>query len=168
MFPPTSVGMPAFLSRSPIRVVVVVLPFEPVIPTIRPFMNLKASSTSPITSPSFLSTYRAGIELVGTPGEITTRSIWSRSQEGRSPPTNPTLFETLRPRAVSDHSSTGFRSCSATVAPRSARNLADAIPDLPAPKTIAFRPSISTNAVSTSINSTMQKVSQRSQSETRS
>ena len=66
---------PHSLSNSPISVVVVVLPFDPVMPTMRPFINRYASSTSPITSPSFRSTYRAGMVFVGTPGEMTTRSI---------------------------------------------------------------------------------------------
>ena len=138
IFPPTCVGIPAFFSSSPIRAVVVVLPFEPVMPTIRPFRNRYASSTSPMTSPSFRSTYRAGIVFVGTPGEITTRSIWSSSHDGMSPAIRPTSWDDLKPRAASDQLSTSFLSCRATTAPRADKNFADATPDFPAPRTNTF------------------------------
>ena len=49
MLPPTSAGNPAAVIISPVSVVVVVLPFDPVIATIGPGRNCAASSISPIT-----------------------------------------------------------------------------------------------------------------------
>ena len=49
MFPPTRVFKPLAVKISPVNVVVVVLPFEPVIATILPKRNSDASSISPTT-----------------------------------------------------------------------------------------------------------------------
>src|SRR5579883_2781895 len=80
--------------------------------------------------------------FVGTPGLITTRSIWSSNHEGASPPINPTP-SAFKARASSDHSSTGLRSCSATVAPRRFKKRAADAPLLPAPITKTFLPASS-------------------------
>ncbi len=50
MFPPTRVGSPPAARISPVKVVVVVLPFDPVMATIGPRKNCAASSISPITA----------------------------------------------------------------------------------------------------------------------
>src|ERR1051325_10556581 len=50
MLPPTCIGMPDSRRMCPIRLVVVVLPFDPVTPIVFPRRNGAASSTSPITS----------------------------------------------------------------------------------------------------------------------
>ena len=49
MLPPTCTGTPDSRRMWPIRLVVVVFPFDPVMPMVRPFRKGAASSTSPIT-----------------------------------------------------------------------------------------------------------------------
>src|SRR5215203_7235644 len=71
---------------------------------------------------------------------MTTKSIWSSSHDGRLPSISPTPNLSLSDFASSDQLSSGFLSCSATTAPRSAKNLADAMPDFPAPRTKVFLP----------------------------
>src|SRR5687768_10528990 len=78
--------------------------------------------------------------FVGTPGEMITRSIWSSSHDGISPEKRPTLCDAFKDLAASVQSSTGFLSCNATTAPRSAKNLADSTPDFPAPRINVFLP----------------------------
>ena len=142
MLPPTCVGIPAALSNSPINDVVVVLPFVPVMATMRPFKYREASSTSPITSAPPRSAYRIGMAVAGTPGLMTTKSTWSRSQLGASPGKQPipSLFSAS---ASALQFSIGFESLSATVAPRAARNLAHAMPLRAAPTTKTFLPATS-------------------------
>ena len=50
ILPPTNAGSPAAVMISPARVVVVVLPFDPVMATIGPGRNWAASSISPMTA----------------------------------------------------------------------------------------------------------------------
>ena len=59
---------------APIKLVVVVFPFVPVIATMPPCRKREASSISPITSAPRRSAYRIGMALVGTPGLTTTKS----------------------------------------------------------------------------------------------
>ncbi len=54
MFPPTCTGIPLDLRMCPVIAVVVVLPFEPVMPMILPRRNQLASSRSPMTRTPFL------------------------------------------------------------------------------------------------------------------
>src|SRR5437870_8061130 len=70
--------------------------------------------------------------LVGTPGLTTTKSIWSKSHDGGSPATWPTP-SVFKASASGDHSVSGLRSLSATIAPRCARNGALAMPLRAAP-----------------------------------
>ncbi len=74
MFPPTSVFFPLLARISPTSVVVVVLPFDPVIASTLPFKNRNASSTSPITGiPSERACCNCGWSE-GTPGLTTIKS----------------------------------------------------------------------------------------------
>src|SRR5688572_11816822 len=77
--------------------------------------------------------------FAGTPGLTTTRSSWSNSQLGGSPGSNPTPAS-FNATASADHFSIGFWSLRATVAPRSTRNLAAAIPLRAAPIIKTFFP----------------------------
>src|SRR5437868_4838054 len=79
------------------------------------------------------------MDFVGTPGLTTTNSIWSNSQLGVSPGNKPTP-SSFNASASAFHSSSGFESLSATVAPRFAKNFAQAIPLRAAPITKTFLP----------------------------
>jgi len=68
MLPPTSAGTPAAVMISPVSVVVVVLPFDPVMATIGPGRNWAASSTSPITASPKARACTNGGASTGTPG----------------------------------------------------------------------------------------------------
>ena len=74
MLPPTRVGYPPAVMISPVRVVVVVLPFEPVIATMFFGRNCAASSISPITGSPSARAWTKGGESAGTPGLTTIRS----------------------------------------------------------------------------------------------
>src|SRR6266849_9325677 len=79
------------------------------------------------------------MDFVGTPGLTTTNSIWSNNQLGTSPGNKPTP-SSFSASASALHSSSGFESLSTTVAPRFAKNLAQAIPLRAAPITKTFLP----------------------------
>src|ERR1700749_588782 len=81
--------------------------------------------------------------FAGTPGLITTNSIWSRSQEGTSPASSLTTPSPLSASASFDQSMNSFRSFRTTSAPRAAQKRAAATPLLPAPITRTFLPSSS-------------------------
>src|SRR5215213_4475166 len=81
--------------------------------------------------------------LAGTPGLMTTSSIWSRSHEGTSPASSLTTPSPLSASASFDQSMNPFRSFKTTSAPRAAQKRADATPLRPAPMTRTFLPSSS-------------------------
>ena len=74
MFPPTSVGSPPAVRISPVSVVVVVFPFDPVMATIGPGRNCAASSISPITASPIARACTSIGASTGTPGLTTIRS----------------------------------------------------------------------------------------------
>src|SRR6266478_2436470 len=80
-----------------------------------------------------------GMDFVGRPGLTTTNSIWSNNQLGASPGNKPTP-SSFSASASAFHFSSGFESLSATVAPRFAKNFAQAIPLRAAPITKTFLP----------------------------
>src|SRR5713101_1158649 len=80
-----------------------------------------------------------GMDFVGTPGLTTANSIWSNNQLGASPGNKPTP-SSFSASASAFHFSSGFESLSATVAPRFAKNFAQAIPLRAAPITKTFLP----------------------------
>ena len=69
-----AVGKPPAATISPASVVVVVLPFEPVMATMFPGRNCDASSISPITGSPSARACTSGGESTGTPGLTTIRS----------------------------------------------------------------------------------------------
>ena len=80
--------------------------------------------------------------MVGTPGLITTRSSWSRSQPGASPARQP-MPSCFKASAPALHFSSGCASLRTTVAPRAVKNFAQAIPLRAAPITRTFLPATS-------------------------
>ena len=68
MFPPTSVGNPPAAKISPVSVVVVVFPFDPVMATIGPGRNCAASSISPMTASPMARACTSIGASTGTPG----------------------------------------------------------------------------------------------------
>src|SRR6201992_1591953 len=82
--------------------------------------------------------------LVGTPGLMTTSSIWSSNHEGTSPVSSLTTPSSpLSASASFDQSMKPFRSLRTTSAPRAARKRDAATPLRPAPMTRTFLPSTS-------------------------
>src|ERR1700687_4520853 len=79
------------------------------------------------------------MDFAGTPGLTTTNSMWSNNQIGASARNTPTP-PSFSASASAFHSSSGFESLSATVAPRFAKNFAQAIPLRAAPITKTFLP----------------------------
>ncbi len=138
MLPPTSVGSPAFLSSSPIRVVVVVLPFDPVIPMSRPLRKRAASSISLMISTPAAAAFRNGSSASGTPGLATIRSAFSNNSVGCEPATTSTPLP--RSAAATLSSLSGFASFTVTRAPRASRKSAAASPLRAAPTTRTFLP----------------------------
>src|ERR1700678_3012043 len=134
IFPPTSVGRPASLKILPTSVVVVVLPFDPVIATIFPCRNRLASSTSPIMGiPNALVCCTSGVS-VGTPGDTTIKSC-RRNVSNPCPPDS-TMIPASSSAGISCASATALRaSLTVTRAPRARRNIAADKPDLPSPTT---------------------------------
>src|SRR5215213_9117372 len=88
-----------------------------------------------------------GMPFVGTPGQTTTSSIWSKSHEGTSPASSLTTPSPFSASAAFVQSMNSFRSLRTTSAPRAARNRADATPLRPAPMTRTFLPSSSIKAL---------------------
>src|SRR5881227_2470626 len=79
--------------------------------------------------------------FAGTPGLITTSSIWSKSHEGTSPASSLTTPSPLSASASFDQSMNSFRSFKTTSAPRAAQKRTAATPLRPAPMTRTFLPS---------------------------
>ncbi len=79
MFPPTCAATPLAPRMWPIRLVVVVLPFDPVTAMVLPFSSGAASSRSPITRAPRFRAASSGARSAGTSGEITTQSHPSKT-----------------------------------------------------------------------------------------
>src|SRR5215475_9062991 len=134
MLPPTATGRPPAARISPASVVVVVLPFDPVMATIGPERFWAASSISPITDSPRERACTSGAASTGTPGLTTIRSC-PRNVRSPWPPVS-TAMPWSRSRGISSRSWSGdFVSETVTRAPRAFRNSADATPDLPSPTT---------------------------------
>src|SRR5450759_3357100 len=117
----------------PIRLVVVVLPLEPVMPMVRPFRNGAASATSPMTGTPRRRASTSGARSAGTSGESTISSAdWNTAGlcwvKG--------MLSSLTP----GRSSSGLRSVARTTAPSRASNAAEATPDFFMPTTSACMP----------------------------
>src|SRR5579859_2284591 len=147
IFPPTSVGDPLAVMISPASVVVVVLPFDPVMATIGPGKNCAASSISPITlSPSERACTSGGAST-GTPGLTTIRSC---PRKVRSPwPPVSTVMPLSSSTGISLRSSSPLLvSDTETLAPCFFKNKAEATPDLPRPTTSTRFPFNSIDTIS--------------------
>src|SRR5580765_3382468 len=118
-----------------VSVVVVDLPFVPVIAITRPVSHREASSTSPMTGTPALRAAVIASWSGGTPGLSTTRSALANSS-GRCGPTS-TAIPAAR-RAVRPVDS--LVSFSVTLAPRARSNSAAAIPLRPPPATTTCLP----------------------------
>src|SRR5688500_3643138 len=139
MLPQTSTRRPAAASRAPVSAVVVLLPFEPVMPTTGPFRNGKASSTSAIPgSPRRRAAASSG-RSSGTPGESTTPSRPSGRDSGSRPSASSTPGS--RSRSGAPISAAPRRSTPTTSTPRARRKRAAAGPDRPRPYTSTRRQS---------------------------
>ena len=102
ILPPTCTGMPLAFRICPVMAVVVVFPFEPVMPMISPFRNQLASSRSPITGTPRRRACSARSRSAGTPGESTTRSAPSNEAAswGWTETPNSTSFGLVTARLV--------------------------------------------------------------------
>src|SRR5512136_2552612 len=137
--------LPARRERSPAsrrvlwtRVAVVDLPFDPVMPAIRPFRNRKATSISDRTGTPFsLAATSSG--MGGTPGLGTTRSA-SRKDPSWWPPVSKATPRSAKARTRSPKASAGFFSVTLTRAPRSRRKRQSASPVRSKPTTRTFFP----------------------------
>ncbi len=134
MLPPTSAGNPAAAMISPTSVVVVVLPFDPVMATMEPGRNCAASSISPMTtSPRARACANFGAST-GTPGLTTMRS-WPRKVRSPWPPVS-TVIPWSSSTGISLRSSSPLLvSETVTLAPCAFMKSAEATPDLPRPTT---------------------------------
>src|SRR6266849_3853958 len=134
IFPARIVEKPAFFKMCSIKEVVIVFPFEPVIPIKRPFRKRSASSTSlQIVTPFSLAACSKGASA-GTPGLGIIRSC-SRSVSPRWPPSS-SLTPEARSGAIASLISFSVRaSVAVTFAPRAAQKSAVATPVLASPMT---------------------------------
>src|ERR1700687_1481933 len=134
IFPARIVEKPAFFKMCSIKEVVVVLPFEPVIPIRRPSRKRSASSTSlQMVTPLARAACSKGASA-GTPGLGTIRSC-SKNEFSRWPPSS-RLTPAVRSGAIaSPISLSGRTSVAVTVAPRAAQKSAVATPVLASPTT---------------------------------
>ena len=135
ILPPTCTGTPASRRMWPIRLVVVVLPFEPVIPMVRPLRNGAASSTSPITAHAAparrLERRQVGRHVGREHDQVAAFEHLGRSAGRRGCPIE---------LAASGSWSSGLRSVARTTAPCArAGTAADATPDFFIPTTSALR-----------------------------
>src|ERR1035441_1392633 len=137
MLPPTCTGTPAARRMWPTRLVVVVLPFDPVMPMVRLFRKGPASSTSPTTRSPRLRAWSSGARSAGTSGESTIRSHPSNTSGVCR--ANGTFRRASNSRA-SPSSSSGFRSVARTAAPWRTSSSTDARPDFFIPTTSALAP----------------------------
>src|ERR1017187_10082577 len=117
----------------PIRLVVVVLPLEPVMPMVRPLRKGAASSTSPMTETPRRRASSSGARSAGTSGESTISSAPSKTAgvcwaKG--------MWSSRTPGSASS----GLRSVARTRAPSRASNAAEATPDFFIPTTSASMP----------------------------
>ena len=119
---------------SPVRVVVVVLPFDPVMATIGPGRNCAASSISPMTVSPKRRACTSGGASTGTPGLTTIRS-WPRNVRSPCPPVSTVMPWSSRTGISLRSSSPLFVSETVTRAPCAFMKRADATPDLPRPTT---------------------------------
>ena len=173
MLPARIVENPALRKMCSINDVVVVFPFDPVIPIRRPFRKRLASSTSlQIVTPFARADWRRGASA-GTPGLGIIKSA-PRMSSCRWPP-NSRPTPAFRRGAIESPSSFSDRaSVAVTRAPRAAQNNAVASPDLARPTTSTrlFRSSMdadilvaeSPTSISTSSEQTMRKPTRRSRS----
>src|ERR1700678_1124902 len=131
--------MPEAARISPVSVVVVVLPLEPVMARMLPLRNCAASSSSPMTvNPKALTWTSSGVSS-GTPGLTTIRS-WRRKVSRPWPPDS-TMMPCSRRAGISLAKAAAERmSETVTCAPCWRRNRAADRPDLPNPTTRTFLP----------------------------
>src|SRR6266852_833583 len=134
IFPARIVEKPAFFKMCSMKEVVVVFPFEPVIPIKRPCRKRSASSTSlQIVTPFSRAACSKGASA-GTPGLGIIRSC-SRSVSPRWPPSS-SLTPEVRSGAIASPISFSVRaSVAVTFAPRAAQKSAVAMPVLASPTT---------------------------------
>src|SRR5712692_7854095 len=134
IFPARTVEKPAFFKICSIREVVVVFPFEPVIPIKRPCRKRSASSTSlQMVTPFARASCNNGASA-GTPGLGTIKSC-SRNVISRWPPSS-RFTPAVRSGAIISPISFSVRaSVAVTFAPRVAQNSAVATPVLASPTT---------------------------------
>ncbi len=139
MLPPTCTGRLSAARISPHKLVVVVLPFEPVMASVFPFRNLAANSNSPrMGMPNFFTCRSSGVSS-GTPGLTTMRSC--RRKVSRPWPPVSTMMPSSSRAGISLASASALRTSeTVTCAPCRRRNSAAASPDLPRPTTITFLP----------------------------
>src|SRR5437660_3141794 len=134
IFPARIVETPAFFKMWSISEVVVVLPFEPVIPIKRPFRKRSASSTSLQMATPFARAACSKGASAGTPGLGTMRSC-SRNAFPRWSPSS-RLTPAVRSGAIASPISFSVRaSVAVTFAPRAAQKSAVATPVLANPTT---------------------------------
>src|ERR1700733_4746978 len=150
MLPPTTVVRPPAFRISPARVVVVVLPFEPVMERISVFKKSAASSTSPMMGMWKVRASSISGVLGATPGLSTIRS-WRRKVACPWPPASTFTPASSRAGMCFASASALRRSETVTCAPRRRRNSAAAKPDTPNPTTRTFLPLSSTRESLTEI-----------------
>src|SRR5215470_2597086 len=147
MLPPTATGRPPAARISPASVVVVVLPFDPVMATIGPERFWAASSISPITDSPKERACTSGAASTGTPGLTTIRSC-PRKVRSPCPPVSTVMPLSSRTGISLRSSSPLLVSETETLAPCRFRNNADATPDFPRPTTSTRFPFSSMEAIS--------------------
>ena len=135
IFPPTNVFKPLPFERiSPIKVVVVVFPFDPVIATMSPWRNFDASSISPITGWPNALAWMMGSASMGTPGLMTIRS-WLWNVRSPWPPVSTVIPSSSSAGISWRRWSSDFASETVTWAPWAFKNRAEATPERPNPTT---------------------------------
>src|SRR5882672_85421 len=136
--PQASASSPPAVKSSQVKVVVVLLPFVPVIPMMLPFRNRDANSISPQTvTPAFRAARMGGMSS-GTPG--LTRTLSAEVQEASwSPPSSSRALR--RPSSATCAERPSVRaSLRTTSPPRASRKRVSATPLRPAPTTTNRRP----------------------------
>src|SRR6185295_18792816 len=142
MLPPTITCAPAAFINSPVSAVVVVLPFEPVMPITRPRRKRPANSGSLMISTARPRAISSCGKSAGTPGLRTIKSALANNSSGWPPSARRT--PTARNSAASPAScDSSFRSLAVTRAPRAASRRATATPLRAMPTTRMFFPATS-------------------------
>src|ERR1051325_1339656 len=136
MLPPTITFRPAASSIRPMSVVVVDLPFVPVIAMTRPVSLRHANSSSPIVSTPFARAVSNTGCSEGTPGLVTMRSADASVAASWPPSSSATPRALNRPAAAKASLVSGSTTC----APRRAASSAAAMPLRAAPTTTTRRP----------------------------